>query len=70
MNERAEILRRQVALYRRYLSEGIDAELARYYLHELVEAEAELAGIEPGTDKREWSPTVRPQHGLRARPFS
>ena len=68
MNERAEILRRQVALYRRYLSEGIDAELARYYLHELVEAEAELAGIEPGTDK--WSPTVRPQHGLRARPFS
>ncbi len=52
MNERAEILRRKIALYRRSLSEGIDGELARRYLREIVEAESELARIENHNDRR------------------
>jgi hypothetical protein len=53
MEERADTLRRRIALYRRYLAEGIDADLAQTYLRELAEAEAELSGIPQGTDKRE-----------------
>ncbi len=46
MKDRAETLRRRIALYRRYLSEGVDAELAQWYLRQIVEAEAELANLE------------------------
>ncbi len=46
MSERAEILRRRIALYRRYLAEGVDAELARQYLRDIAHMEAELAEIE------------------------
>jgi hypothetical protein len=53
MEERADTLRRRIALYRRYLAEGVDADLARTYLSELAEAEAELWEIARGTDKRE-----------------
>jgi hypothetical protein len=53
MEERADTLRRRIALYRRYLAEGIDADLAQTYLRELAEAEAELSEIPQGTDKRE-----------------
>jgi hypothetical protein len=53
MKGRAEILRRQMALYRRYLAEGVHADLARQYLAYIVTAEAELAEIEnQGHDKR------------------
>jgi hypothetical protein len=55
MDGRADMLRHRVALYRRYLAEGVCAELAIVYLREIAEAEAELAGIagqgEPG-DRR------------------
>jgi hypothetical protein len=44
---RAEFLRRRVALYRRYLREGINGELAIEYLRQIVEDEAELGRIEP-----------------------
>lgn len=53
MNERAEILRRRIALYRRYLAEGVEAELAQHYLREIVSTEAELAAIEKESEKRE-----------------
>jgi hypothetical protein len=45
MDDRADMLRHRVALYRRYLAEGVSAELAIVYLREIAEAEAELAGI-------------------------
>jgi hypothetical protein len=45
MDDHADRLRRRVALYRRYLAEGVSAELAVVYLREIAEAEAELAGM-------------------------
>jgi len=45
MDERAEALRRRIALYRRYLRESVDATLASEYLREIAEAEAELEQI-------------------------
>ena len=45
MEEHAESLRRRIALYRRYLAEGLDADLARIYLGELADADAELSEI-------------------------
>lgn len=48
MEDRTETLRRRISLYRRYLSEGVDAGLAERYLREIVEAEAELAKLEGG----------------------
>jgi hypothetical protein len=50
MTTRTEALRRKLALYRRYLAEGVDSDLARRYLEEIMAAEAELAQLE--TDKR------------------
>jgi hypothetical protein len=48
MEERADMLRRRIALYRRYLSEGVDAALAGEYVRQLAEDEVELAAIESG----------------------
>jgi hypothetical protein len=48
MEERADMLRRRIALYRRYLREGVDAALAGEYVHQIREDEAELATIESG----------------------
>lgn len=50
---RAETLRRRIELYRRLLSKGVDAGLARVYFFEIGEAELELAEMpmpepEPG----------------------
>ena len=45
MIERAEFLPRQIALYRRYLSEGVVGDIASRYLIEIAKAEAELAEI-------------------------
>ncbi len=47
MEERADILRRRIALYRRYrryLREGVDAALAGEYVCQIRDDEAELAG--------------------------
>jgi hypothetical protein len=53
MKEQAEILRRSIALYRRYLADGVDADLAKEYLAAIVATEAELARIENhDNDKR------------------
>jgi hypothetical protein len=38
---RAETLRRRMELYRRLMSKGVDADLARVYLFEIAEAELE-----------------------------
>jgi hypothetical protein len=48
MEERADILRRRIALYRRYLREGVDAALAGEYVCQIRDDEAELATIESG----------------------
>ena len=53
MQERADLLRRRIALCRRYLAEGVDAGLARQYLSDILAIEAELADIEKDTDRRE-----------------
>jgi len=42
----SQILRRRIALYRRYLREGVDAALAGEYLRQIRDDEAELATIE------------------------
>ena len=46
MEERADVLRRRIALYRRYLREGVDAALVGEYVQQLWEDEVELAAIE------------------------
>ena len=46
MEERADVLRRRIALYRRYLREGVDAAIVGEYVQQLGEDEVELAAIE------------------------
>jgi hypothetical protein len=55
-SNRAELLRRHIALYRQYLAEGVEADLAGCYLREIVAAGAELAEIEKGGEQRERRP--------------
>lgn len=50
MEDRAEILRRRIALYRRYLREGVNTALAAEYLRQIADDEAELAEIEASSD--------------------
>lgn len=51
MLETEEILRRRIALYRRYLREGVDGELAAEYLKTIAADEAALAAIAKGNKK-------------------
>lgn len=44
--ETSDMLRQRIAIYRRYLSEGVDGDLARSYLNEIMKAEAELRDLE------------------------
>jgi hypothetical protein len=53
VRDRADVLRRRVAYYRRRLSEGIYAELAQEYVRHIGADEAELAEIETDKDRRE-----------------
>ena len=58
--DRAEVLRRRIAFYRRRLQEGVAGDVARIYLLELGAAELELAEIEASERKarsrvRGWS---------------
>jgi hypothetical protein len=46
MEDRAEQLRRKIATYRRRLAEGVDSELARRFLEEILDAEAELTQLD------------------------
>jgi len=50
--ERRQELRRQLALYRRYLAEGVDIDLARVYLAEINRAELELKLLELPSSER------------------
>lgn len=45
MEDRAEALRRCIALYRRLLEEGADVDLARHYLREIISATTQLERI-------------------------
>jgi hypothetical protein len=49
---RADGLRNKIALYRRYLADGVDADLAERYLREIKRTEAELARIDEDSDQR------------------
>lgn len=49
MDDRADTLRRRVALYRSYLAEGVSAGLAIVYLCEIAEAEAGDARLPAGS---------------------
>jgi hypothetical protein len=46
MKDSADTLPRRVALYRRYLKEGVEINLARVYLDEIAKAEAALRELE------------------------
>jgi hypothetical protein len=43
--EDEEGLRRKIALYRRWLAEGVDSQLARHYFRELAVAELALSKL-------------------------
>lgn len=51
MAENPEALRRRIALYRRYLREGVEGDLAVEYLKTIAADEAALDAIE-GKDRR------------------
>lgn len=53
MENRSDLLRRRIALHRRCLSEGVDVELARHYIRQIIEDENELARIEGDSERRE-----------------
>ncbi len=46
MENRAATLRHKIVLLRRYLREGVDADVAVFHLRDIAEAEAELRNIE------------------------
>jgi hypothetical protein len=46
VTETADVLRRRIALYRRYLREGVEGDLAAEYLKTIAADEAALAEIE------------------------
>lgn len=46
MTETPDALRRRIALYRRYLREGVEGELAAEYLKTIAADEAALAALE------------------------
>lgn len=52
MADTAQNIRRQIALYRRYLADGVAGDVALKYLIEIRKLESELAQIEVDTDKR------------------
>ena len=60
-DEGGAILRHRIALYRRYLREGVDATLAAEYLRQIADDEAKLAAIEAD------NPPVRTSFGGRYR---
>lgn len=67
--ERVELLRARIALYRRYLSEGAEGDMARAYLWLIRRDEVELTAIAAGaTTPRqtgpdaETSPPARSDH--------
>ena len=43
MSDTPAMLRQRIALYRRYLAEGVTADVARHYLESIAQAEAKLA---------------------------
>lgn len=49
-----ELLKARITLYRRYLSEGVDGDMARAYLWLIRKDETELAAI--ATSDKEGSP--------------
>ncbi len=51
--DRADQIRRKIALYRKYLAEGVDGDRAATYLREIKRLEGELAQRESGDDKRQ-----------------
>ena len=48
--DRTELLRQRIALYRRYLREGVDGRLAFEYLRLIAEEEAELGRMATGNE--------------------
>ena len=52
MVDRKEVLRRRIAYYRRRLAEGVDADLAREYLRQIVDSEHELQQLEADAERR------------------
>ena len=46
MDDRAQSLRRRIAVHRRYLAEGVDEALAAEYRRQIAEDQAELERLE------------------------
>jgi len=53
MKDRVDMLRRRLAHYRHRLAEDADSELARQYLDEIVNDQAELARISKDANRRQ-----------------
>jgi len=51
MESQADLLRRRIALYRRYLREGTDEASAAEYLRQILQDEAALAIVERFTQR-------------------
>jgi len=66
VESRAALLRRRIALYRRYLREGIDAVRASEYLRQIAEDEAALPEVErPAALKPNGSVSTNPKSAPR-----
>ena len=65
----ADTLRRRITLFRRYLSEGVEAGLAIQYLDQIKRDEADLVALEqaPIATPRS-SPALRERKAARLRP--
>lgn len=53
---KADTLRQRIALYRGYLREGVNGNLAREYLKEIAKAEAALAALGENNKRRTDEP--------------
>jgi hypothetical protein len=66
--ERIELLRARIAVYRRYLSEGADGDLARTYLWLIRQDEIALAALVANIEKTSAPEAGNPEAILSARP--
>ncbi|HWB49496.1 MAG TPA: hypothetical protein VG651_10330 [Stellaceae bacterium] len=55
--DRIELLRARIILYRRYLSEGVDGDMARAYLWLIRKDEIELAAIAKSRENKPQTQT-------------
>ena len=63
MDDRAQTIRRRIALYNRYIAVGVDASAVRLYRYLITVNEAELAEIEGRVSSPECQERESPDKG-------